>query len=92
VIDAGRQRVLDEIHAEREAQDREFGGPRVDDAKRAPDWQSVILKHLGRAVDRPFDAARFRRQMVRVAALAVAGVEWIDRLGLVDKPKGAGRP
>lgn len=74
-----RQFIYAEIEQERVAQDREWGGAEHDDTHDRVDWGSFIGRHLGRALDAPIEAATFRRQMVRVAALATAAIEWFDR-------------
>lgn len=68
-----------EIKAEWERQDAKWGGPGHDDAHSNFDWIVYLTKHVGKAVSWPFDKSRFRTQMVRVAALAVAAIEWADR-------------
>ena len=74
-----RQTVLLEVAAERNQQDQKWGGAEHDDTHNNHDWLAYITKHLGRTAMWPFDAVTFRKQMIRVAALAVAAVEWIDR-------------
>jgi hypothetical protein len=74
--------VLGEVMAERRAQDSEWGGPAHDDAHSEDKWVALLVRHLGLAVNdggEAADLARYRRQMVRVAALAVAAVEALDR-------------
>jgi hypothetical protein len=68
-----------EIKAERERQDAKWGGAKHDDTHTNFDWIVYLTKHVGKAVSWPFDKSRFRTQMVRVAALAVAAIEWADR-------------
>lgn len=72
-------RIYDEIREEREAQDKKHGGPENDDKYNSNDWVAFIAKHAGQAMRRPWNRKVFRRQMIRVAALAVAAVEWCDR-------------
>ncbi len=72
--------VYDDIKNERAAQDRKWGGSGHDDRHNSHDWIAFIVQHTGKAVRWPFDIFKFRRQMVRVAALAVAAIEWSDRL------------
>ena len=67
--------VYEEIAAERAAQDAKWGGPAHDDTHFASDWIGYIIDHARRA----FAVGGFRRQMIRVAALAVAAVESHDR-------------
>ena len=72
-------RIFEEIRAERAAQDAKWGGSGHDDTHSNFDWIAYMVKHLGRAVQWPFDPAMFKRQMVIVAALAVAAIEWAER-------------
>ncbi len=71
--------VYEEIHDERVAQDNKWGGVAKDDRNTGNDWVAYIVKHAGRAVV-SWDRAVFRQQMIRVGALAVAAIEWCDRL------------
>lgn len=74
--------ILSEVIAERQAQDAEHGGPDYDDCHSPNDWCAILIRHLGLSCsDRAeTDFRRYRRQMVRVAALAVAAVEAHDRV------------
>lgn len=88
-----RESILTEVSAERDRQDGMFGGATHDDTHTATDWVSILVRHLGLAVDdgspagvclmndhvAGADPKRYRRQMVRVAAIAVAAVEVWDR-------------
>lgn len=76
-----RPTVYDQILAERNRQDRKWGGPDHDRQHSDNDWLAYIVKHAGKAVKWPFDRVIFRRQMIRVAALAVAAVEVLDQKG-----------
>jgi hypothetical protein len=89
--------VYDEIRAEREAQDAEWGGPDHDDHHTPIEWVGFIVRHTVKAVGGAVQfldeshmwtahlvvsvstTPLFRRQMVRVAALAVAAIESSDR-------------
>lgn len=74
-----KESILDEIRRERDRQDEQYGGASHDDMHTIFDWVALITKHTGRAaLDLPTDS-RFRYQMVRVGALAVAAIEWFDR-------------
>ena len=102
-----RESIFREITSERNRQDRLYGGPDHDDRHSMMDWVGLIVRHLGLAVDDGKPAggaanshslcdnpARWRLQMVRVAAVAVAAMEAFDRKVhdqstrtlLVDKP------
>lgn len=80
-----RQRLYAQVEEERRAQDAQWGGAANDDLHSPRDWVALACRHLGLAVDdgRDHDPARWRRQMVRVAALALAAVESQDRLALL---------
>ena len=78
-----REGIYRDIETERLAQDSRWGGAARDDSHREEDWAALVARHLGLALGESagvgHDPARFRRQMVRVAALAVAAVESHDR-------------
>lgn len=74
-----REQIWGAILAERHAQDLKWGGPENDDKNGDADWVRFIQRHLLKAVDKPFNIEKFRKQMIRVAALAVAALEAIDR-------------
>ncbi len=75
--------TLTEIARERDAQDRQWGGVEHDDKNRPWDWLTYISKHIGKAVVYPPDSKQalvvFRRELVKVASLAVAAIQAIDR-------------
>ena len=76
-----------EIEIEREKQDRLWGGKDHDAINTSNDWIAILTKHVGRAVYWPWTPERFRQQMIVIAALAVAAVEWCDSTSSrVDKP------
>lgn len=75
--------VLAEVAAERDRQDAKWGGPQHDDTHSPGDFCGFVLEHASRAgsaamgvPEREFDD--YRRQMLRVAALAVAAIEHYD--------------
>lgn len=76
-----REGIYREIESERAEQDAEWGGPSHDDEHSAGDWLEFLRKHWAKANAAPLDrdGPTFRKQMVRVAALAVATIEWFDR-------------
>lgn len=76
--------VLAEVAEERDRQDRKWGGPTHDDTHSPADFCRYIREHEVRAEQalagepvREFD--EYRRQMLRVAGLAVAALEQWDR-------------
>lgn len=71
--------VLEEVACEREYQDEKWGGEVYDDTHHSHDWFAFIVGYAGKGYSWPIDLANFRKCMVKVAALAVAAVEWADR-------------
>ena len=77
--------ILDEVRTERARQDQMWGGPEHDDTHNSHDWITYIVKHLGKAIPSyvpgtdKWEPRTWRYQMIKVAALAVAAVEWRDR-------------
>lgn len=82
--------VYDEIAAERAVQDAKWGGAAADDKNMPNDWIAYIAGHVGRAWSSPLDIATYRKQLIRVGALAVAAVESLDRH--VDRRRGSTAP
>jgi hypothetical protein len=96
---AHRKDIFQAITTEREYQDQKWGGPQHDDTHSAHDWVTYIVKYLGKWQAWPaFSMYDFRRSMVKVAALAVAAIEWADRRiakdvqGKGDHEDGPGEP
>lgn len=81
MVQTERELVFDEIIRERMSQDAEHGGPPHDDSLSENEWIAILARHVGLAAGdkAEVNAARFRRQMIRVAACAVAAVESFDR-------------
>lgn len=69
-------RILLLVKNEREKQHKEWGDAH-DDGHAAGDWSRFIVRHLGRAEQaiEDGDPGAWRKQMIRVAALAVAALE-----------------
>ncbi len=67
-------RIIDEIKAERQRQDQQWGGPQHDDLHSSADWATYIVHQLGR-----ISAVGLYEPMIKIAALAVAAVESHDR-------------
>ena len=64
---------------ERLAQDEKYGGPDHDDDHTPLEWSDFISDHAERGSGYDLKDRGFRRQMVRVIALAVAAIEASDR-------------
>ncbi|MFA5023344.1 MAG: hypothetical protein WC523_00105 [Patescibacteria group bacterium] len=73
--------IYNEIREERKNQDNKWGGANNDDYHTEETWVVFLVKHLGKAMifANKWDLIIFRKQMIRVAALAVAAIEWCDR-------------
>lgn len=74
--------IFAEVVAERVAQDGKWGGPEHDDQHNEYDWLDFISERIGKI--QPFDTspaglAQYRRRLVQTAALAVAGIQSLDR-------------
>ncbi len=75
--------VMEEVSAERAAQDAKWGEA-FDDLNSPYNWAAYICHYTTRHLigdPRAASAASFRVDMVKVAALAVAAIEAIDRAG-----------
>ena len=81
------EKILEEIHEERKHQDKKWGGPAHDDQHDPYAWVSFITVYLGQSVSDFVNESgrfesklrKFRYNMVKVAALAVAAIEVVDR-------------
>lgn len=74
---SGHFRVFNEIRAERTRQDLQWGGADHDDGHSESDWLSFIESQITKA---RFDFfSDYRSRYVKIAALAVAAIESIDR-------------
>lgn len=70
--------IYDEVNAERAKQDEQWGGSKHDDAHELLDWVAYMEHQLYRATTAETDA-EWRERLIKVAALAVAAVESLDR-------------
>jgi hypothetical protein len=76
----GQESIIGEVIEERGRQDAEWGSVH-DDGHTPGDWVAKLKRHLGLASGEGVgtDLGRYRRQMIRVAALAVAALESMER-------------
>lgn len=88
-----RTLVMAEICAERARQDGLWGGAEHDDRHSLERWLVILVRHVGLACwdgspddvchkserTAKYDPARYRRELVEVAAVAVAALEAFDR-------------
>ena len=72
-------KILKEIVDERDRQDEMWGGEEHDDGHRINDWIAFITEYLGKSREAPYNIGNFRDNMIKVAALAVAAAESVDR-------------
>lgn len=78
-IDNAAERLIGEIALERVRQDEQWGGPDHDDQHTFHDWANYIYYQLRttNGIAPPADVQRER--FIKVAALAVAAIESLDR-------------
>lgn len=77
-----RDHIYNNIDQERDYQDALWGGATHDDKHNSHDWVAFINVYLGDAVNCDkwdFNPELFRKAMIKVAALAVAAIEWTER-------------
>jgi len=68
-------KVMGDVLAERTFQDEQWGGPEHDDGHTLADWRDYIVKQADRSVS----SCDARACLVKVAALALAAIESLDR-------------
>lgn len=88
-----RQRIISEIVAERARQDELWGGAEHDSKHTLERWLVILMRHVGLCAwdgspddvchrtekTAKYDPKRYRRELVEVAAVAVAALEAFDR-------------
>jgi hypothetical protein len=77
---------MQDIAVEREHQDKQWGGNGHDDAHETLDWFEYIDQQIDKSIQENFgftnekNIAKFGRpRLIKIAALAIAAVESIDR-------------
>jgi hypothetical protein len=76
-----------DVSAERNRQDEQWGGPAHDDEHGPTDWALYIYRQIAKINNpSPTDPAA-RATLVKIAALAIAGVESLDRIENQSKGK-----
>lgn len=77
----GLTNVVDDIVHERWRQDIQWGGPEHDDQHDPADWLMFIQYQMskGYSARENLDTADYRERLVKIAALAAAGIESLDR-------------
>lgn len=80
-----RESIIQEIFAERDHQIAKWGNTADDTKNRPNDWAAYIAHHSTRWFDGTFAPYRsptvvaFRKEMIKVATLAMAAIESLDR-------------
>lgn len=87
IADANKMVAISDLIAERQRQNEKWGGPHHDDQHQPGFWTQLIQDYAGWArvmagMDSP---EKYRKRMVQVAALAVAAIEVLDRVGGDDE-------
>jgi len=68
--------IITDVLAERTRQDEQWGGPAHDDEHCPWEWREYIEYQLQKSRKQP---TQFRECLIKIAALAIAAVESIDR-------------
>jgi hypothetical protein len=76
-----RMAIFGEVHLERRAQDAQWGGAQHDEEHDAADWSRFMQQQAGKGFAEAHRqlGPKWRARFVKIAALAVAAVESIDR-------------
>lgn len=69
--------IYKEVEAERQKQDEQWGGPEHDDKHDPRDFVQFILYQI--SLTNLGTAVSWRKRFIKIAALAVAAVERLDR-------------
>ncbi len=79
--------VIHDLIAERDRQDRKWGGPDHDDMHSVAEFVQFITDYAGwaRQMASKGSYAKARRRLIQVAALAIAAVETIDRAAALKR-------
>lgn len=82
-----QQQLLDAIKTERDYQDKKWGGEWTDNSWTASDWDTFIDKYKANARVAAINGEKdeFVKQMIKVAALALAAAEAAERKGSMAK-------
>jgi len=80
-----RSYIYAAIQAERDYQDKKWGGAANDDRNTSYEWVAWIAAYLTKWLHVSVPPLSFRDCMVKVAALAVAAIESCDRQAVASK-------
>jgi hypothetical protein len=82
--DAAPSEAISDVLAERERQDAQWGGQDHDDQQSNRDWTHYMGKQAAKIAP---DPERARERYIKIAALAVAAIESIDRAAIAPRDK-----
>lgn len=71
--------AVGDISMERVLQDHQWGGPETDDQRSEAEWSEYIHRQLSKLFQDEGGALAARDRFVKVAALAIAAIQSIDR-------------
>lgn len=71
--------AMKDIQEERQYQQNRWGDD-FDKLNTPNDWIAYIVSYTGKAVTMPWNWTSFRTQLVKVACLCCAAIEWCDRV------------
>lgn len=71
--------AVGDISMERVLQDHQWGGPETDDLRSEAEWAEYIHKQISKLFQDEGGALAARDRFVKVAALAIAAIQSIDR-------------
>lgn len=83
-------RWVADVMAERRTQDEQWGGAAHDDEHAAYEWLEYIDKQVRKANGVRNDDDRYRSRLVKIAALAAAAIESVDRSAAHVAPPSGG--
>ena len=70
------EQIIADVKAERAAQDAQWGGPEHDDEHSPDDFMGFITRQVVKGAG---DGSDVRDRFIKIAALAVAAIESLDR-------------
>lgn len=80
---SAQMRIAIEVIGERERQDHKWGGPAHDDRHSSFEFIDYVLDQVG--IARNEKSSKHRARLLKIAALAVAAIEVIDRKADVER-------
>lgn len=75
-----RKEIFEAISAERDYQDGVWG-TKFDDKNTPNDWATFLTQYAGKVAPLQMETEVYRKNLVKVAAIAVAALEALERTG-----------